>query len=468
MAEIFWDTLGIAPTTDTKKIRKAYSELVKKHNPEDDEEAFRKINQAYRAAMNLARQLSALNVSDDNLVITDRREDGTFGLQIRREGGRPDILPVPGPVLENEKAPEDTDPLYDFGSIDSTLIKGLTYQEIDDMTGKLTLAPGYHIPDGDKARAIKKFIDDNDIVRVLSVRTDPSDLEKGMREALNTAEKIIKDESVRGEIILWDFYFNSPCVVPLFTHYDYYRELEDMVDTARLSSHDCYSIADACPLRPRVYVVVNKPAGSVAKVDFLSNVAFRYKAGRYPEFDTLMKKEQPADVKELIGFLEHLSLNLYSALMPRIHPEKKNALADAVWSFEYILNSAECRKMRDKPILWKLYFQGKLIRPMISDHDLHIAITRHMLDMGLSKPLVKTIRKQIGRETCFIRPKAGSKEYFYITFMDSEIRKDKNDNEVYVRYGQMTPWVQVFITVVMTLFCIVIIVSALLMLYGVI
>ena len=42
----------------------------------------------------------------------------------------------------------------------------------------------------------------------------------------------------------------------------------------------------------------------------------------------------------------------------------------------------------------------------------------------------------------------GNKNSFFITFMDSEMRKDKNGKYVYIPYGQVTPWVQVFIGVV--------------------
>lgn len=466
MAEIFWDTLGIAPTTDTKKIRKAYSDLVKVHNPEDDEETFRKINQAYRAAMNFARQLSALNVSDDNIVVTDRREDGTFGISIKREGGWPDSIPVLGPALELDEKKEEQEPLYNFGSIDSTVVRDLSYKEIDDMTGYLTLAPGFRIPDGDKARKIKAFIDNNDLIKTMSAGVDPASPGKAMKDALYTAELILNDEVLRGERIMWNFYFNSPQVLSLYTNFEFYSELENLIDLFKVTSAEAHAIADNSHLHPRVYVIVNKPDKSVAKVDFLTNVAFKYKTGKYPVFDELMKNEKPEDVKELTDFLEHLRFNLYAMLMPRIHPIKKDAYLDAVSAFNYILKSPECEKMRDKPVLWKLYFQGALIKTMISDHDLHIGLTRSMLEMNLRKPLVKTIKKAIGGEVCFIRSKAGSKEYFYITFMDSDIQKDKNNKEIYVPYGQMTPWVQIVVTIVMLLFCISIAVIVILMWYG--
>ena len=135
MKEIFWDTLGIAPTTDTKKIRKAYSGLVKQHNPEDDEEAFRKINQAYRAAMNFARQMSALNISDDQIVVTDRREDGSFNIQVKKENGLPGPID-PVPSSSDEEEPKVQDAIFDFGDLDSSRVKELTIEEIDEMTGR--------------------------------------------------------------------------------------------------------------------------------------------------------------------------------------------------------------------------------------------------------------------------------------------------------------------------------------------
>ena len=104
--EIFWDTLGIKPTTDTKKIRKAYSALVKIHNPEDDEEEFRKINGAYKAAMKFAANFERLDVSDEQIQITDVRPDGSFGVKFFDKDGKP-LFPEP------PKTPPDKDPSFE-------------------------------------------------------------------------------------------------------------------------------------------------------------------------------------------------------------------------------------------------------------------------------------------------------------------------------------------------------------------
>ncbi len=404
MAEIFWDVLGIKPTVDSKKIRKAYSDLVKLHNPEDDEETFRKINQAYRAAMNFARQFSAMNVKDEDIVITDVRQDGSFGIKIVDETGKnkplipPVPAPEPAPVETSEVQQEEaktSDSKFDFGSIDSSKVKGLTYQEIDEMTGYLSLAPGFPVPDSDKARKIKKFIDDNDLVKTMSERVAPENIKKGIETSINTATLILNEDSLRGERIMWNFYFNSPMVISLHTSYEFYGKLQKTTDEAKVTIKDAMAISDVCPLRPRVYAT-NRKENPVSKIDFLSKVPFRYKEGKYPAFDELMKNEDPEEVKALIDFLEHSRINLYAMLMPVIYPIKSNALPDAISSFHFILKSPDCEKMRDKPILWKLYFRGVLLKTLISNHDLHVGLTKIMLDMNLSNDLVKTIKKQIG------------------------------------------------------------------------
>lgn len=51
-----WSVLGIAPTSDVKKIKRAYAVLVKKHHPEEDEETFLKIHNAYKKALSIASE----------------------------------------------------------------------------------------------------------------------------------------------------------------------------------------------------------------------------------------------------------------------------------------------------------------------------------------------------------------------------------------------------------------------------
>ena len=51
MIESIWDILGIDPTTDKKKIKKAYAEKTKVYHPEDYPEEFKIVQEAYQWAM---------------------------------------------------------------------------------------------------------------------------------------------------------------------------------------------------------------------------------------------------------------------------------------------------------------------------------------------------------------------------------------------------------------------------------
>lgn len=47
----FWRVLGIAPTTDLRKIKQAYAQLSRQYHPEEFPEEFRRIQEAYKDAM---------------------------------------------------------------------------------------------------------------------------------------------------------------------------------------------------------------------------------------------------------------------------------------------------------------------------------------------------------------------------------------------------------------------------------
>ncbi len=52
-----WDVLGIEPTADVKKIRKAYADASKKIHPEDNSEEFLRLKQVYEAALAFVKAL---------------------------------------------------------------------------------------------------------------------------------------------------------------------------------------------------------------------------------------------------------------------------------------------------------------------------------------------------------------------------------------------------------------------------
>ena len=66
MIESIWDILGIDPTTDKKKIKKAYAEKIKVYHPEDYPEEFKIVQEAYQWAMKYA---SKSVLDDKNLEI---------------------------------------------------------------------------------------------------------------------------------------------------------------------------------------------------------------------------------------------------------------------------------------------------------------------------------------------------------------------------------------------------------------
>lgn len=63
-----WETLGIAPTTNKREVKRAYAEAVKHCHPEEEPEAFQMLYEAYQNALNIcafsARRQSALQQKD--------------------------------------------------------------------------------------------------------------------------------------------------------------------------------------------------------------------------------------------------------------------------------------------------------------------------------------------------------------------------------------------------------------------
>ena len=68
MTNDHWKVLGIAPTTSTLAIKKAYTVLLRSCNPEDKPEEFKALRKAYQAALKASRKIS---VNDIQLANTD-------------------------------------------------------------------------------------------------------------------------------------------------------------------------------------------------------------------------------------------------------------------------------------------------------------------------------------------------------------------------------------------------------------
>ena len=65
---MYWDILGIEPTTDIKKIKRAYATAAKKNNPEEFPEKFREVHDAYEQAMKFASSKSSAFVVKEDIV----------------------------------------------------------------------------------------------------------------------------------------------------------------------------------------------------------------------------------------------------------------------------------------------------------------------------------------------------------------------------------------------------------------
>ncbi|MBO4635630.1 MAG: hypothetical protein J5685_00630 [Clostridiales bacterium] len=78
-----WQILGIERTNDIKAIKKAYSELAKRYNPEDDPEMFGKVHNAYKHALLIARspdfsyEQTKVRTSSDKEINDQAEEEDT-------------------------------------------------------------------------------------------------------------------------------------------------------------------------------------------------------------------------------------------------------------------------------------------------------------------------------------------------------------------------------------------------------
>jgi tetratricopeptide (TPR) repeat protein len=100
----FWDILEIAPTDDTRAIKKAYARLLRKYNPEDDPDGFMRLREAYEGAC-------AMTESEWFKEIVARRKDAA-GTPVMRAAE--DLKPAPAESEPaREAVPRALEKLYD-------------------------------------------------------------------------------------------------------------------------------------------------------------------------------------------------------------------------------------------------------------------------------------------------------------------------------------------------------------------
>ncbi len=420
--EIFRDILGIEPTTDEKKIRRAYSALIKIHNPEDDEEEFKKINTAYKTAMEFARRFAHLEVPDERIKITDVRKDGSIQVRFLDENGQPlNLAPsggisAPAKAGKERKKTEDTGPgAFEFDDIDTTVVKDLSKDEIDRMAGFIDIAPGFPVPDSGRGRKLKAFIEEHELVKYLGRKAGPDELEQCREDALYTAGLILREKELAGEKILWRFFFLSPEVCSLYDDLSFYIKLEKLINDTVTEPWMAAVISEGSPMRPRSYIIRTRDGKQALKTDFISRVPFRYAKDKYPRLDLLMRNENPEEYGKLCGFLSSVRVNLYGLLMPSVRLFAKEASDDFMFAFNYILTSPDCSDMRENRLLWKLFFKGSLMSPITEDKDVRAALNKYTLEHNVNKRILKLIRKEASfGARMAVKRRKDDREWYYL------------------------------------------------------
>lgn len=142
MAGNIWKILGIKPTGDIVAIKRAYSSLAHKINPEDEPEKFRELHEAYRAALQSAKnqglfiadfqpEAEAGGSSDISGNTSEDSSEIVFPDLEEIKATQPEIIRTSAAVQDQE-IEETDDNTFDFSSLAPEEIQDNTINNIID------------------------------------------------------------------------------------------------------------------------------------------------------------------------------------------------------------------------------------------------------------------------------------------------------------------------------------------------
>ena len=142
MAGNIWKILGIKPTGDIVAIKRAYTSLAHKINPEDEPEKFRELHEAYRAALQSAKnqgifiadfqpEAEAGGSSDISGNTSEDSSEIVFPDMEEIKATQPEIIRTSAAVQDQE-IEETDDNTFDFSSLAPEEIQDNTINNIID------------------------------------------------------------------------------------------------------------------------------------------------------------------------------------------------------------------------------------------------------------------------------------------------------------------------------------------------
>lgn len=111
MSGVVWNTLGIEPTKDIKKIKHAYASASKKYHPEEHPEEFKRLQKAYKEAMKYAKSEAEVPQEPESVIksesIPETRSESKSAL---KPGSKLEPKPEQKPKQETKPEPKFVSP----------------------------------------------------------------------------------------------------------------------------------------------------------------------------------------------------------------------------------------------------------------------------------------------------------------------------------------------------------------------